>query len=64
VSCYEEVVAEMNGTVVSSGALIKADPSQQAGGGSTCAFLLEEYLDGPEVRFDPLRVMRSLSKIL
>ena len=28
VSCYKEVVREISGTIITSGALVKADPSQ------------------------------------
>ena len=58
VSCYEEEMSEMSGTVVSSGALVKgnaADASAQ--GADSCAFLLEEYLDGPEGRLEVERLL-------
>ncbi len=54
---YSEVMDEMRSTVVSSGALIKKDPATEELAASSaaeniCAFLLEEYLDGPEVDVD------------
>lgn len=54
-ACYQEVAAELKSLVVSSGALVKADPS---GAGVNAAsvvdltVLLEQYLDGSEVDVD------------
>ena len=51
--CYADVLAEMRATVVSSGALVKKDPTAPADdSGEDPSFLLEEYLDGPEVDVD------------
>jgi len=51
--CYRVVLAEMRGTVVSSGALVKKDPSAARDETQVDpSFLLEEYLDGPEVDID------------
>jgi len=52
---YKEIVDELSTLVVSSGALVKADP---AGGGVDASnvidlsVLMEQYLDGPEVDVD------------
>jgi len=54
--CYTEVVAELSSLVISSGALIKADPSSNTGVSATgsvdLTVLLEQYLDGCEVDVD------------
>eukprot|EP00629_Pelagomonadales_sp_RCC1024_P000439 CAMPEP_0119288328 /NCGR_PEP_ID=MMETSP1329-20130426/37064_1 /TAXON_ID=114041 /ORGANISM="Genus nov. species nov., Strain RCC1024" /LENGTH=527 /DNA_ID=CAMNT_0007289109 /DNA_START=89 /DNA_END=1668 /DNA_ORIENTATION=- len=50
--CYADVLAEMRDTVVSSGALVKKDPNSPGASDEKIAFLMEEYLDGPEVDVD------------
>merc|ERR1712157_32064 len=54
--CYQEVTTELSGLVVSSGALIKADPSAVGGvdAGAVCDLrvLCEQFLDGVEVDVD------------
>uniref|UniRef100_A0A7S1LDA9 ATP-grasp domain-containing protein n=1 Tax=Alexandrium catenella TaxID=2925 RepID=A0A7S1LDA9_ALECA len=53
--CYREVVAELSSLVVSSGALVKADPSGvgvEAAKVVDLTVLLEQYLDGCEVDVD------------
>ena len=49
---YAEVVAEMRATVVSSGALIKKNVSACDAQVPPPTFMLEQYLDGPEVDVD------------
>ena len=50
---YDEVVAEMEETVVTSGALVKKDKGTESPEPSEkICFLMEEYLDGPEVDVD------------
>mmetsp|Transcript_42101 Transcript_42101/g.100626 ORF Transcript_42101/g.100626 Transcript_42101/m.100626 type:complete len:607 (+) Transcript_42101:87-1907(+) len=54
-ACYREVVSELKSLVVSSGALVKADPSGQGVNASSVVdltVLLEQYLDGQEVDVD------------
>jgi len=54
-SSYEELVAELGGLVVSSGALIKgtnSDPGVEAKKVVDLTLLLEQYLDGDEVDID------------
>mmetsp|Transcript_20229 Transcript_20229/g.47209 ORF Transcript_20229/g.47209 Transcript_20229/m.47209 type:complete len:639 (+) Transcript_20229:86-2002(+) len=55
-ACYDEVQAELKSLVVSSGALIKADPATtgglKPGEGVDLTVLLEQYLDGSEVDVD------------
>ena len=51
--CYADVLAEMRDTVVTSGALVKKDPLKAADADEEpIYFLMEEYLDGPEVDID------------
>jgi len=53
--CYADVVHELNGLVVSSGALVKADghgSGVDAGSVVDLTLLLEQYLDGNEVDVD------------
>lgn len=54
---YKEIVAELSSLVVSSGALVKADPDSMTGvdaasTGVDLTVLMEQYLDGPEVDVD------------
>jgi len=54
-SCYNDVVSELKSLVVSSGALVKADPSGVGVDASSVVdltVLLEQYLDGSEVDVD------------
>lgn len=55
-SVYAEVMQELSGLVVSSGALVKATPGDAAAVEASKAIdltcLLEEFLDGPEVDVD------------
>lgn len=54
-SCYNEVVADLKSLVVSSGALVKADPNGAGVDASSVVdltVLLEQYLDGSEVDVD------------
>merc|ERR1719446_37224 len=53
--CYKEVNAELGSLVVSSGALIKGDGSDNnvnADNVIDLTLILEQYLDGPEVDVD------------
>jgi carnosine synthase len=54
--CYSEVVEELSTLVISSGALIKGDPSSTSGvtaaNSVDLTLLLEQYLDGTEVDVD------------
>jgi len=54
--CYSEVVEELSTLVISSGALIKADPASTTGRRASesvnLTVLLEQYLDGTEVDID------------
>jgi carnosine synthase len=55
VGCYREVVKELSGLVVSSGALVKATAAPggiNAGSVVNLTLLLEQYLDGVEVDVD------------
>jgi len=50
--CYADVLAEMRDTVVTSGALVKKEHVDGEEEEEPIYFLMEEYLDGPEVDVD------------
>lgn len=54
-ACYDEIAAELGSLVVSSGALVKGDNSENGVAANAMVdltLLLEQYLDGPEFDID------------